>query len=100
MVSRRTHPQDFGAASSHGTLWHTDSRAKRGPVQRPSNARSQVFLETRHKIGVAPSRFCITDGVEGRQAVNKRVKQFLFKCSRDFRVLNQFMPGFGETADL
>jgi hypothetical protein len=35
---------------------------------------------------VVPPRFQIAVGIVGCQALDKRVKQFLLECSRDFRI--------------
>jgi hypothetical protein len=47
--------------------------------------RGQRILEPNHDIGVALPRFQIAVGIVGGQAIDKRVKQFLLKRSRDFR---------------
>jgi hypothetical protein len=46
----------------------------------------QYILEPNHDVGVVPPRFQIVVGIVGRQAIDKRVKQFLLECSRDFRI--------------
>jgi hypothetical protein len=48
--------------------------------------RGQCIFEPSHDIGVVPARFQIAVGIVGRQAIDKRVKQFLLECSRDFRI--------------
>ena len=48
--------------------------------------RGQRILEPNHDIGVVLPGFEMAVGIVGRQAIDKRVKQFLLKCSRDFRI--------------
>ena len=48
----------------------------------------QRIFEPDHNIGVVPLRFEIAVGIVGRQAVDKRVKQFLLESSCDLRVFN------------
>jgi len=58
----------------------------RGHVQLRATMRGQRILEPNHDIGVVPPRFQIAVGIVGCQALDKRVKQFLLECSRDFRI--------------
>jgi len=48
--------------------------------------RGQRILEPNHDIGVVLPRFQIDVGIVGRQAIDKRVKEFLLERSRDFRI--------------
>jgi hypothetical protein len=48
--------------------------------------RVQRIFEPNHDIGMVPPGFRIAVGIVGRQAIDKRVKQFLLECSRDFRI--------------
>ena len=59
--------------------------------------RGQRIFEPDHDIGVVPPRLEIAVGIVGRQAVDKRVQQFLLKSPRDLRVINKFMSGFGKS---
>jgi hypothetical protein len=43
------------------------------------------------------ARFQIAVRIVGHQAIDKRVKQFLLECSRDFGIPDQLMSRFGET---
>jgi hypothetical protein len=47
---------------------------------------SQRILEPNHDVGVMLPRFWIAKGIFSRQAIDERVKQFLLKRSRDFRI--------------
>jgi hypothetical protein len=46
--------------------------------------RGQRILEPNHDLGVVLPGFQIAVGIVGRQAIDKRVKQFLLERSRDF----------------
>jgi hypothetical protein len=48
--------------------------------------RGQRILEPKHDIGVMQLRFSIAVATVGRQAIDKRVKQFLLECPHDFRI--------------
>jgi len=85
-VPGRTHAQEFGAANSQCSLWHVDRGAKRGHVQRWATMRGQRILKPNHDVGVMPPRFQIADDIVSSQAIDERVKQFLFERSRDFRI--------------
>src|ERR1700760_1488534 len=60
--------------------------------------RGQRILEPDHDIGVVLPRLWMAVGIRGRQAIDKRVKQFLLQRSRDFRIRDQCMSRLGETA--
>jgi len=45
-----------------------------------------------------PPRFRIAADIVSDKAIDKRVKQFLLESARDFRICDQLMSGFGETA--
>jgi hypothetical protein len=48
--------------------------------------RGQRIFEPDHDIGVTSPSLEIAVGIVGRQAIDKRVKQLLLECSRNFRI--------------
>src|SRR6266481_10146622 len=96
MISGRAHAQEFMATHPQGSLRHAESRAKLGHVQPWANMCGQRIFEPDHDIRMVSPRFEIAVCIVSRQAVDKRMQQFLFKSSCDLRMLNWFISGFSE----
>jgi hypothetical protein len=81
-----THAQEFGAAHPQGSFRHADVSAKLGNTEMAADMRGQLILEPDHDIGVTVPGFEFAVDIISRQAIDKRVKQFLLERSRDFRI--------------